>query len=249
MERKDLYKTIVDKFRALPQVEEALKENITVCARSLSPEEAIGITARKDYPILTGKDVMIEAQYKGVKGQAFTDAPSDWSGSLGELLELDYDNDPHSRGLLIATINACMGYYGLCDRMVHCKNDGPKKCGVKVAEQIAETYGDPKTLIIGCQPSIIENMSRAVSDLRVLDLNPDNIGQKKSGVTIEDGADEAVMADAKNWAELILCTGSTVCNGTLTDYLDTGKETLFYGTTLAGTAALMGLKRICFSDL
>lgn len=249
MERKDLYKTIVEKFRALPQVKEALKENVAIRAKSLSPEEAIGITERKDYPILTGRDIMIEAQYRGIKGQAFTDAPSDWTGSLSELLELDHDNDPYARGLLIASINAVMGYYGLCDRMVHCRNDGPKKCGVQVAKQIAAAYGDPKTLIIGYQPSIIENMSGTVSSLRVLDLNPDNIGQKRFGLTVENGADAEVIKDAKNWAELILCTGSTVCNGTLTDYLDTGKETLFYGTTLAGTAALLGLKRICFPDL
>ncbi len=245
----ELYAQIVERFRALTQVRETLDEPVTIRARSLSPEEAIGITERKDYPILTGKDVMIEADYKGSKGQAFTDAPADWSGTLAELLKMDFEKDPHARGLLIAVINAVMGHYGLCDRMVHCKNDGPKKCGKEVAARIKREYGDPKILMVGYQPSIIENLSVTVTDMRILDLNPANIGQEMFGRMVEDGGDPAVMASAKEFADLILVTGSTVCNGTLTDYLDTGKETLFYGTTLAGTAALLGLKRICFPDL
>ena len=245
---KELYRTIIERFVSLSEVKDALEENIAIRAKSLSPEEAIGVTERKDYPILTGRDVMIEADYKGTKGQAFTDSPSDWSGTLLSLLSMDFVKDPHARGLLIATINAVMGHYGLCDRMIHCKNEGPKKCGTEVARTIASTYGNPKTLIIGYQPSIIENLSKTLEGLRVLDLNPDYIGQERFSLTVENGADPAVMEDAKNWAELILCTGSTVCNGTLTDYLDTGRETLFYGTTIAGTAVLLGLKRICFSE-
>ena len=54
--------------------------------------------------------------------------------------------------------------------------------------------------------------------------------------------------DAKEWAEVILCTGSTVCNGTIVDYLDTGKQTYFFGTSLAGVAALLGLQRLCCAD-
>ena len=49
-------------------------------------------------------------------------------------------------------------------------------------------------------------------------------------------------------ANLILCTGSTVCNGTIVNYLGLDTEVLFFGTTLAGTAVLMGLKRLCFAE-
>lgn len=249
MEIKELFRIITERFVSLPKVAETLDDNVIIRAKTLSPEEAIGVTVRKDYPILMGKDRMIEADYKGTKGQAFTDAPSDWDGTIRELLKLDFENDPHARGLLIAAINAVMCYHGLCDRTVHCKNEIPEKCGLEIAKRIATDYQDPKTLIIGCQPAMIDSLSQTLSHLRVLDLNPDNIGQEKSGVIIENGADEQIMANAKEWAELILCTGSTVSNGTLVDYLDTGKETLFYGTTLAGTAALLNLKRICFANL
>lgn len=246
MHAKDLYAKIVAQFLALPGIENELSENVTIRARALTPEEAIGVTERKDYPILTGKDVMIEAQYKGSLGQAFTDAPASYSGTLRDILSLSFETDVHARGLLIAAINAVLGHMGLCDRMVHCRNDGPKRCGKDVADYVSAQYGDPRLLLVGYQPSMLQNLSARLSHMRVLDLNPDNIGETCCGILVEDGAEDREAA--MDWAELILCTGSTVCNGTLGDYLDTGKPTLFYGTTLAGVAMLLHLPRLCFAD-
>lgn len=246
MQTKDLYANIVERFLALPDIEAKLNENMTIRARTLTPEEAIGVTERKDYPILTGKDVMIEAEYKGFFGQAFTDAPASYSGTLRDVLALPFDTDAHARGLLIATINAVMGHMGLCDRMAHCRNEGPKLCGQDVVDFITANFSDPRLLLVGYQPSMLENLSARLSHMRVLDLNPDNIGQTRCGILVEDGEKDREAGLA--WAELVLCTGSTVCNGTLGDYLNTGKTTLFYGTTLAGVAALLGLPRLCFAD-
>ena len=50
------------------------------------------------------------------------------------------------------------------------------------------------------------------------------------------------------WAELVLCTGSTLANASIENFLDIGKEVLFYGTTGAGAAALMDWKRLCYAD-
>ncbi|MEA4970149.1 MAG: DUF364 domain-containing protein [Candidatus Pelethousia sp.] len=242
---KDLYTKIVSQLLALPGIEAELNESVTIRVRALTPKEAIGTTERKDYPILSGKDVMIEAEYKGTLGQAFTDAPAAYSGTLRDILALPFDTDAHARGLLIAAINAVLGHMGLCDRMVHCRNDGPKRCGKDVAAYIVTHYGNPRLLLVGYQPSMLENLSAALSHMRVLDLNSDNIGETRCGILVEDGA--ANRLEAVEWAELILCTGSTVCNGTLGDYLYTSKLTLFYGTTLAGVAALLGLPRLCFA--
>ncbi len=247
MTQKELYERIVSGFLALPGMRDLLSENVTVRARALTPQEAIGETERKDYPILTGKDVMIEAEYKGSFGQAFTDAPASFSGTLKEVLELPFETDAHARGLLIATINAVMGSMGLCDRMVHCRNDGPKRCGREAAAYVKTRYGDPRVALIGYQPSFLENLTKTLTSVRVLDLDPGNVGQTRFGIVVGDGASEREAAIA--WANLILCTGSTVCNGTLVDYLDTGKPTLFYGTTLAGAAALLHLPRLCFADM
>ena len=48
------------------------------------------------------------------------------------------------------------------------------------------------------------------------------------------------------WADLILCTGSTLANGSIVEYLNLNKDVRFYGTTLAGAARLLDLKRVCF---
>ena len=70
------------------------------------------------------------------------------------------------------------------------------------------------------------------------------IGKTKNGVFIEDG--EKNKDDVIQWADLLLVTGSTVVNGTVEDYYGLEKPVIFYGNTIAGTAVLMGLERICF---
>lgn len=247
MTKKELFDLIIERFTALPEVKDILDEKVEIKAKSLTPEEAIGNTERKDYPILTGTDVMIEATYKGTAGQAFTSAPADFSGTLADIMKLDYENDDHAAGLLIAAINAVMGHMGLCDRMIHCKNEGPKLCGREIGKYVKENYEDAKVLVVGYQPSIIENLTSQGTKTRALDLDPKNVGFERCGIIIEHGVND--MADAMEWADIILCTGSTVCNGTLVDYLDTGKPTYFFGTSLAGVAALLDLKRLCFADL
>ena len=82
--------------------------------------------------------------------------------------------------------------------------------------------------------------------VRVMDLNPQNVGQTRCGVMVEDG--RTAMKEAVSEADLILCTGSTLSNGTIVDYLDLNKDVLFFGITAAGAAALLGLNRICFAS-
>ena len=247
MNKKELFDLIIEKFTSLPEVKNILNDTVEIRAKSLTAEEAIGITERKDYPILTGTDVMIEATYNGVAGQAFTSAPADFKGTLADIMKLDFENDDQALGLLIASINAVMGSFGLCDRMIHCKNDGPKMCGREIGKYVKETYGDPKVLVVGYQPSIIENLTAQSNNVRALDLDPKNVGFERCGIVIEHGIND--MADAIEWADIILCTGSTVCNGTLVDYMNLGKPVYFFGTSLAGVAELLGLKGLCYPEL
>lgn len=76
----------------------------------------------------------------------------------------------------------------------------------------------------------------------MFDLDPENIGQKKQGVLIEgpDATDDAI-----DWCDLLLITGTTVANGSIELFLNR-KPILFYGTTIAGAAELMGWDRFCF---
>jgi len=203
----------------------------------------IGNTRRKDYPILTGREVMLQAEYKGAFGQSFTDAPSEFSGTLNEIVELDLSKDSHNRGLFIAALNAVMAKLGLIGHTIHCRTEDPEKCALEFADYIRENYKDKKVALVGYQPSILESLSKEFT-VRVLDLNPKNVGQIRCGVKVEHGVNdykEVVL----NWADVVLCTGSTLCNGTIVNFIDIGKDVLFFGITAAGATELLGLKRLC----
>lgn len=223
-------------------------ESVAVVCRALTPEEAIGHTRRKDFPILQGKDVMIQAEFRGFHGQAFTDAPALFTGTLAEVLNMDIAREPHARGIFIAVLNAVMASLDRCRGTVHCRTDGPELCAKDMRGFLEETYPDRRRIaLIGYQPALLDMLVHSGYEIRVLDLNPANIGQTRYGVIVEDGQ-AACTAVIHGGADLILCTGSTICNGTIVDYLEADTEVLFFGTTLSGAAALMGLRRICFAD-
>lgn len=243
--------TIDQVFQALKEgLNKVIQQNnltqsqICITSKALSPEEAIGITQRKDFPILLGKEIMIQATYQDGEGQAFTDAPAIFSGSLEEILAMDIVNDAHARGLFIATLNAVMSHVGLVENTVHCRNSEPELCAQKFITYIQTNYGISKIALIGYQPALLEHLSKEFN-VRVLDLNPENVGISKFGIVVEDGLKdfEDVVQD---WAELVLCTGSTICNGSIVNFLNLEKEVIFFGTTLAGAAQILGLKRVCF---
>lgn len=241
------YDELKRRFAALLETAGITEEQVTIDARCLTPEEAIGITRRKDFPIITGKDVMVQAQCMGAVGQAFTDAPSVFRGTLGDICALDIKTDSHNRGLFIAALNAVMNYLGQVECTVHCRCDGPEQCAEDAADFITRVYGRPKIGLIGYQPSLLERLSKDFS-IRAADLSPVNIGQVRYGVLVEDGGIPGVSASICEWADLVLCTGSTICNGSIVDFLGLKDKVLFYGTTLAGAAKLMDLPRLCFAD-
>lgn len=242
------YQTLRARFQKILTAHGIENEEVTISCRALTPEEAIGKTRRQDFPIISGRDVMIEANFRGSRGQAFTDAPTAFSGSLSEILNADLAADARARGLFIATVNAVMCHLGLCCGTVHCRTDGPEKCAVDLLALLRSHYADRKRIaLIGYQPAMLEMLAKSEFQVRVLDLNPANVGQIRHGVTVEHGVRD-YESIAGGGADLILCTGSTVCNGTIVDYMDLDTEVLFFGTTLAGTAVLMNLKRVCFAQ-
>ena len=92
-------------FAQIAQKEDILSDEVVVTAKPLTVEEAIGTPVRRDYPIVTGKERVIEARYRGKIGHAFTDAPGDYSSTIGELLDLDL-TDNARRAFFIASLNA-----------------------------------------------------------------------------------------------------------------------------------------------
>ena len=244
MGNKDFYRELTARFTDLIREHELLNERIEVQGRILNPDEAIGTPRRKDFPILKGKEKLMEATFKEARGQAFTDMPENFAGTLQEIvnrpLETNYD-----RAVLISSINAVCNYLNISRNNIHCKNEEPEECAGEMAAAIEEEFGSPRIAFIGYQPAMIQELAGRFT-MRVVDLDEDNIGSLKYGVKIEDGREST--AELLEWCDLILATGSSVINGTITNFL-TEKPVIFYGTTIAGTAALMDLRKFCARGL
>ncbi len=234
------YDELIDKFRKIVEENGLLDEEILITGRTLSVQEAIGSPARQDYPIVKGKEKLMQAVFKDEKGQAFTDMAGDFQGTLAEVLAKNPESN-FDRAILISSMNAVLRYLGLVDKTIHCHNEDPEHCSLELAKHIKDKFGNPRVALIGFQPAMLEKLSQ-VFEVRAVDLDADNIGKLKSGILIEGpGATDEVL----DWCDLIIATGSTVVNATITDYCN-DKPALFFGTTGAATTKLMGLERWCF---
>lgn len=210
-----------------------------VSARPLSPEEAIGKPDRTDFPILKGKEVMVEAVFKGSRAHAFTDRPGNFEGSMQEILDLEL-RDNLERAVFIASFNAVLRHFGRVDHTIHCRDREPGTCAEQLPDFIRERFGAPKIAFIGFQPAMIQTLA-SIFSLRVVDLDRDNIGANRFGLVIEGPEKtEEVLA----WGDIVVATGSTCVNGTLPSFLGE-KPVVFYGVTGAGPAALHGHLRYC----
>lgn len=241
MEQSPLYKQLKDYLETQVRNHNLLEEMVLIRGKVLSTEEAIGKPYRQDFPLLKGKEKLIQAEFKGALGQAFTDSPDGFSGTLKEFLDRPLENN-FQRAAFIAVLNAVMRYLGLVEGTVHCKDAEPQICGEKLVEYIRENYTEPKIAIIGLQPALLEHCNKEFN-VRVVDLDPDNIGKRKCGVLVEDA--EEKTQELLYWCDLLLVTGSTAANGTIINFLNLNKPTIFYGTTVAGAAKILDLKRFC----
>jgi hypothetical protein len=83
MTQQTLFREIRDRFTAIVEARSLSAEMVKITSKALSAQEAIGTTKRQDYPIITGKEIMLQADYKGSLGQAFTDAPPSFRDARG----------------------------------------------------------------------------------------------------------------------------------------------------------------------
>lgn len=234
-------------------VENGLMEReVNITAKILTPEEAIGKTERKDFPLLQGKESLIQANFKNALGQAFTDIPRTSRGKLKEILELRLI-DNGERALFVATLNALSRYMGIVNDTVHCKDKEPELCAREMVRAIIDKYGsDVKIGIVGFQPAIIDNFSRRLSaeNLKVTDLDRDNINRIKYGVSIWDGRE--MTEELFKTCYVILATGSTIVNDSLSQLISLSnkyqKPLYLYGITIAGASKILNLQRLCFQS-
>ncbi len=222
-------------------------ENISISTRGLSVEEAIGNPERKDFPLITGKEVLVQANLQNELGQAFTADPIEYSGTIQELLDL-----PPTRigieALIVASLNALARKIGLIKNTVHCINNEPEDCAKKISQYVLEKHGKCKVGIVGYQPAILENcvITLGSDNVAITDLNPDNIAQNRYGVIVLNGEkDTPYMAE---WADVFLVTGTVLANDTGEEVLKTigDKPVYFFGTTAAAIAELNGHQRLCY---
>lgn len=119
------YQQLQQRFITLIQQHNLAQESVDINARILSNEEAIGSPSRDDYPLLKGKEFLMEARCLGQIGQAYTDAPSDLilatgstviNGSVPHLLELanNHQKPIFFYGTSIAGTAQLMGLNHLC---------------------------------------------------------------------------------------------------------------------------------------
>ncbi|MCF8109080.1 MAG: hypothetical protein K9J81_08820 [Desulfohalobiaceae bacterium] len=237
---KDLiYAQLARQTRDLAEKHQLLDQHIVIQARGLSVQEAIGDPEGDDFPLQKGKETLMQADFGQALGQAFTDRYGNYEGALQDVLGMDLDNN-YRRALFVATLNALLRYLGLVEKTIHCRDQEPARCAGELAEYIRRRYGAAKIGQVGFQPRMVEALGAAF-DYRVLDMDPDNIGTVRYGTEVEGPeSTESVI----QWSDLLLVTGTTLVNGSIGRFLGE-KPVLFYGTTIAGAASLMGWDRFC----
>lgn len=235
-------------FQAIAEQEGLLGVDVSVVATPISPEEAIGTPGRRDFPILLGKERVVEARVRDSRGHAFTDSAQEFLGSVRDILSLDLDTNQR-RAVYVATLNAVFAHLGRVDATVHCRHDEPEECARRIAQHLYERYGKVDVGLVGLNPAIAERLAEVFGreHLRITDLNPANVGQTRFGVDVWDGA--ARMDDLIDRSSVVLVTGTTLVNGTFDAVdqrcRDRDRSLIVYGVTAAAVSTLVPFERIC----
>ena len=234
---KELYQQIISCFYELPGVHKLLHEAVTVTAsqepeHTLRPEEDPPSTAARP-------EYCVTAEICGVKGEAYTETPSDFEGTLKQALEIP----PTEKGIsavTVAAINAAMSFLHLSPGVFPEDPQQHVLYADGLCRYITEQYGKNRIVLIGYDGYLVKRFMEEGLEFWTLDRDPDHVAQ--------DRFDHVIVNSAKRnressfvWGNVLIVTGSTLCNGTIVQYLNSGKELLFYGITCAGAATLLKL--------
>lgn len=234
-----MYDIIKKKFSDIVNERDLGSEEVRVVAKTLTPEEAIGNPEDNDYPLQKGKERLMQAEFKGSLGQAFTDMFGNYEGRLSQIIEMDLSNN-FRRAIFISTVNSVMRHLGMVDRTVHCKDKGPGLCSQELVSYIQKEFNKPRVALVGLQPRMLETVSGEF-EVRATDLDKENIGKQKFGVMIDSPEQ---TEENLNWCDIALVTGTTLVNDTANAFR-IEKPIIFFGVTIAGPAHLLGLTHFC----
>ena len=213
-------------------------EMVSVSARPLTPEEAIGNPVHNDYPLLKGKERMMQAVFQDTKGHAFSDHTGNFTGSLAQVLNFSMDSNFH-RALLVATANAVLRRMSIISKSCHCKDHDPVICASHLIDALSP-FSPRRVGMIGDQPRLLEAVAGNF-EVRICDRDPEKIGTIQSGILIEDAE---VYRDIKKWADLLLVTGTTLINDTIDNFAG-DVPIVYYGITITGAAKLLNFNHFC----
>jgi uncharacterized protein (DUF4213/DUF364 family) len=235
-----IYDMLREKFILLIKENHLEPEETIIHAKPLTPEEAIGNPEDRDYPLITGRERMMQAEFRNTSGLAYTDMYGNHTGKLIDIANMELKNN-FRRAIFISSLNATMRYLGLIDKSVHCKDNEPRECSLKLAEYVLKKYGHPKIAMVGLQPRMVESLAKNFS-IKVTDMDYANINSEKFGVIIQS---PEKTKEHLEWCDLMIVTGSTIVNETIDNFI-TNKPAIFYGVTIAGAAKILGLEDFCY---
>ncbi len=236
------------KFARIVEENVLLDADVAVAVSALSAEEAIGNPTRRDFPIIEGKERLVEAMVNGAKGHAFTDSPRAFGGTLRDVMALPLTSN-QDRAIFIAALNATLRSLGTLEASLHCRDDDPEKCATELAGHVSERWSRATAGLIGLNPAIAEALVGALGseNVRITDLNQKNVGASRFGVTVWDGKTQT--EELVRQSSVIIVTGTTLVNGTfdrIWSWIQKyGRAYLIFGVTAAGIGTLLGWERWC----
>ena len=229
---------------------EELKENfINIVEKNSLQHENIEVKTHLSSP--HGEETLIEADFKGNKGQAFSTGAINFQGKIEDILNIDL-NTSENRALFIACTNAVLKHLNLIEGTVHCNGKEAKRCAQRIAYGFSRRYGMFLTVgMVGLQPIIAEALIKKIGKENIRICDGKNKDKNFYGVLIED---ERNMKDIVAGSFLTLANGNAIADGKIDEIIKTFKEdnksriVIFYGVTIASAQKLLGLKRICFES-
>ena len=235
---KELYDQILSAFHKLEGAEALLNESVTVTfskepERTLRPETepVVSEAARPEY--------CVTAVLCGAKGEAYTETPEEFSGTLKEALAIE----PAEKGIsaiTLAALNAAMSHLKLAPGAFPEGEEARFQYADALCRHIAERHGKNNIILVGYDGYLVKRFMDEGFSFWTMDLDPDNITQDRFHHVVVNNA-KRNRESSFVWGKYFIITGSTLCNATILHYLNSDKELLFYGITCAGAATLLNL--------
>ena len=222
---EELYQQILSGFYALEGAKELLDETVSVTGakepeKTLRPEnDPPSTVARPEY--------CVTATLRGVRG------------TLEEALHIP----PSEKGIsavTIAALNAAMSCLGLAPGVFPEEEEAHFRYAEKLYRYVIENHGPDNIVLVGYDGYLVKRFVDEGLIIWIMDRDPDHIAQDRFHHVVVNNA-KRNRESSFVWGKYFIVTGSTLCNGTILHYLNSGKELLYYGITCAGAAKLLKL--------